>query len=421
MSDWENDINRYRNHEMTPEEEYALEKRALSDPFLSEALEGISLLSPGEFSGDMADIQHKIYKKTRSNRWQWPLRIAASIVLLTLVYFAVAPLLKNSTNQLALQNPKVTLQPSQTPVLQSDSITTTKLKQESLNQPSISAKESSGITEKTKIDKEISSHQPTLAAAPEIKEQATNKINDDTLSQSLAEKEARAIEEDEILRSKVQVAQLENSRRKNLSINSSQRLVQGKVLAAEDATPIPGVNVIIKGTQTGTTTDLNGDYKILMDSTQSNLVFSFIGLQTQEIAVANQSDLIIKLQPDVSQLSEVVVTGYSAFAPVDGREPIIKLAEPAGGRKAYDKYLDNSLHYPPLALENKIKGRVTIQFIVRTDGSLDEFNVLKGLGFGCDEEVIRLVKEGPRWSPTTEDNVPIESEVRVRVKFALPN
>ena len=195
----------------------------------------------------------------------------------------------------------------------------------------------------------------------------------------------------------------------------------GKVVAAEDDTPIPGVNIIIKGTQMGTTTDINGHFKILMDSIQSNLVFTFIGLQTQEVAVATQSELTVKLQPDVSQLSEVVITGYSTFAPVDGREPIIKLAEPVGGRRAYNKYLDDGMRYPQLALENKIKGRVTVQFIVRTDGSLDEFNVLKGLGFGCDEEVIRLVKEGPKWSPTTEDSVPIESEVRVRVKFSLPN
>jgi hypothetical protein len=52
---------------------------------------------------------------------------------------------------------------------------------------------------------------------------------------------------------------------------------------------------------------------------------------------------------------------------------------------------------------------------------LDEFSVLKGLGYGCDEEVIRLVKDGPKWSPTTEDDVPVESEVRVRVKFNPPD
>jgi TonB family protein len=139
------------------------------------------------------------------------------------------------------------------------------------------------------------------------------------------------------------------------------------------------------------------------------------------VEVKDQTDLTVKLQSDVAQLSEVVVTGYSPYRTDDAREPIIKLAEPAGGKKAYDRYLQNSIRYPQQALDNKVKGRVTVQFTVRSDGSLDEFNVIKGLGYGCDEEVMRLVKEGPKWSPTTEDSVPVDSEVRVRVKFALPD
>jgi TonB family protein len=131
--------------------------------------------------------------------------------------------------------------------------------------------------------------------------------------------------------------------------------------------------------------------------------------------------LNVKLESDVAQLSEVVVTGYSPSGVDPNHEPIIKLAEPIGGRKAYDQYLKNSLRYPQEALARKIKGKVTIQFTVKTDGSLDDFSVLKGLGYGCDEEVVRLVQEGPKWQPTTEDNVVVESEVKVRMKFAPPN
>jgi TonB family protein len=166
---------------------------------------------------------------------------------------------------------------------------------------------------------------------------------------------------------------------------------------------------------------MQGNYQITSESTNPTLVYSFIGLQTEEVKVVNKSEINVNLETDVSQLSEVVVTGYSPVKSDLDREPIVKLAEPEGGRRAYDKYLKNSLHYPQEALDNKVKGRVTIQFTVSIDGSLSEFSVFKGLGYGCDEEVIRLVKEGPKWSPTTEDNVAVESEVRVRVKFALPN
>jgi TonB family protein len=178
--------------------------------------------------------------------------------------------------------------------------------------------------------------------------------------------------------------------------------------------------VLVKGTTQGTVTNMNGEYTLTTTVKDPVLLFSFVGFQSAEVNANDQDEVNISLKSDIAQLSEVVVTGYSA-QPGDAIDPVIKLAEPVGGRKAYDKYLQNSLIYPAQALENKVKGRVTVQFTVRTDGGVDEFNIIKGLGYGCDEEVIRLVKEGPKWKPTTENDVPVESEVLVRVKFALPN
>ena len=60
---------------------------------------------------------------------------------------------------------------------------------------------------------------------------------------------------------------------------------------------------------------------------------------------------------------------------------------------------------------------MTIEFKVGLDGSPSNFRVIKKLGYGCEEEVIRLVKEGPAWTPSTEDNKPIESTIRIRLQF----
>lgn len=426
MIDWEDDIKRYRNHEMTPEEEHAFEKKALNDPFLAEALEGLSLVTSQEFSADMAEVQLKMHHKTKRKAWLWPLRLAASVALVVFVYFAMAPLLKTKTDNLAQQIQESNEPPGETvPSLSDTTLASEDAKEVSISQlkttPAKEKSENSDKSDTGRDNQRVVTQSPTLAASPEI-EKADEKAIDLEVEQALTREETKMAAQQEV-KSKAQaerVSQLDIPLRKDFSISPGQRMVQGTVLGAEDNTPIPGVNILIKGTQKGTITDINGNYKILVDSAHSNLVFTFIGLQTQEVNVTNQSSINIKLQPDVAQLSEVVVTGYSAYAPIDGREPIIKLAEPVGGRRAYDKYLHNSIQYPQQALDNKIKGRVTVQFIVRRDGSLDEFSVLKGLGYGCDEEVIRLVKDGPRWSPTTEDSVPIESEVRVRVKFALP-
>lgn len=74
--------------------------------------------------------------------------------------------------------------------------------------------------------------------------------------------------------------------------------------------PLPGVNVFIKGTTVGTTTDFNGKYSIAVKKESDVLVFSFIGYDEQSIAVGNQSTINVALKEDVMQLNEVVAIGY---------------------------------------------------------------------------------------------------------------
>ena len=116
---------------------------------------------------------------------------------------------------------------------------------------------------------------------------------------------------------------------------AQNKTVKGKVTST-DGSGIPGVNILVKGTSTGTNTDANGDYSISAPD-NATLVFSFVGYATQEIAVGNQSDISITLAEDDKQLNEVVVTalgikkeartiGYST-QDVKG-EDLIKAREP---------------------------------------------------------------------------------------------
>lgn len=87
------------------------------------------------------------------------------------------------------------------------------------------------------------------------------------------------------------------------------RKVSGTVTDEKDAT-LPGVSVVIKGTQKGTLTDVNGKYEIEIADEQTTLVFSFVGYVSQEIIASNQSVITVKLQPEDKSLEEVVVVGY---------------------------------------------------------------------------------------------------------------
>lgn len=86
--------------------------------------------------------------------------------------------------------------------------------------------------------------------------------------------------------------------------------VRGKIIEAGTNEPLPGVNVVVKGTTTGTITDFNGNYTLTVPSASSTLVFSFIGFTSQEMVVGNRSEINISLQPETIGIDEVVAIGY---------------------------------------------------------------------------------------------------------------
>ncbi|MEN2282733.1 SusC/RagA family TonB-linked outer membrane protein [Algoriphagus sp. SE2] len=88
---------------------------------------------------------------------------------------------------------------------------------------------------------------------------------------------------------------------------AQSRVLRGVVTASPDGLPMPGVTILDKSNQTGTTTNVDGEYSISVGP-NSVLVFSFIGYATQEIAVGNRTELNVNLEEDASELSEVVVT-----------------------------------------------------------------------------------------------------------------
>ena len=88
---------------------------------------------------------------------------------------------------------------------------------------------------------------------------------------------------------------------------AQERTVSGRITSAEDNSPIPGVNVVVKGTTTGTVSDSNGAFTISAPA-DGTLVFTFIGLTTQEVAVGSRTVIDVQMVQDVQQLTEVVVT-----------------------------------------------------------------------------------------------------------------
>lgn len=85
-----------------------------------------------------------------------------------------------------------------------------------------------------------------------------------------------------------------------------------------------------------------------------------------------------------------------------------------GGIAGWNKYLAKNLRYPPIALENGTSGRVTLSFVVETNGEITNLKVLGSIGDGCEEEALRVLKKSPFWKPGFQNGR------AVRVSYIMP-
>lgn len=92
--------------------------------------------------------------------------------------------------------------------------------------------------------------------------------------------------------------------------NGGGKLIRGQVTGQEEGMPLPGVNVLLKGTQKGTMTDMDGNYAIEVPGDNTVLVYSFVGFKTSEKVVGNETVVNVIMEPDMQDLDEVVVVGY---------------------------------------------------------------------------------------------------------------
>lgn len=96
------------------------------------------------------------------------------------------------------------------------------------------------------------------------------------------------------------------------------------------------------------------------------------------------------------------------------------LPEFPGGMKALGKYVDGKNHYyPKEARDNKIEGKVVIQFIIHEDGMPNDFKVLQGIGYGCDEAAVEAFKKMPKWKPALVNGIPVKFRTQMGYLYKL--
>ncbi|WP_224999897.1 TonB-dependent receptor [Cesiribacter sp. SM1] len=141
---------------------------------------------------------------------------------------------------------------------------------------------------------------------------------------------------------------------------AQSRNVSGKVISNEDNTGLPGVNIRIQGTTSGTVTDLDGNYTIEVPSAESVLQFSFVGFVDEEVTVGNRSVINVELYPSLDQLSELVVVGYGTQV----KEELTGNIARVGG--------DQIQNVPVPSVEQAIQGRAAGVFVNSLNGKVGQ-------------------------------------------------
>ncbi|ANE52900.1 energy transducer TonB [Flavisolibacter tropicus] len=402
------DIERYYAGTLSMQERHALEKAALDDPFLADALEGYQHTSTPQ--SDLAFLQQQLANKVERKR-VYPLfflkpwiRVAALFLLLAGAGWTVYQFSFTKKENLAVTHkamPEKQEEPNKATIaapatIDSSAIVQTKetqipaLKIEKSRPKPVVAKTTNKPIRQTD-EAIVSKTTPMVAPVAIASAPAENK---------LSLKAADVIAEKEVAAS--------NSFAKNRA--SYQHTFKGQILDTK-GNPVPNASVMINGKPTGTTTNIQGQFSLTTPDTVLNATIAAIGFETNRIALNNPAEeKIVVLNESSAALNEVVVTGYGVKRARTGRpsdaqtKKEVEDLEPENGWSSFNNYIADNIQIPEEVTSKQIKGEVELSFDVNKNGEPVNIKVEKSLCTSCDKEAIRLLQEGPGWKKKKRKN-----------------
>ncbi|MGX7685670.1 energy transducer TonB [Flectobacillus sp. BAB-3569] len=141
---------------------------------------------------------------------------------------------------------------------------------------------------------------------------------------------------------------------------------------------------------------------------ESKAVIGTENVDGAEIEIPPVDPDLANTKPAIEAPVHVEKTEESIFTTVE------KMPEYKGGIRALGEYLNKNLKFPSQAQRAGVGGKVFVSFVVMGDGSISQLSVSKGIGFGCDEEALRVVSKMPNWIPGKQSGRPVS------VRFTLP-
>jgi len=148
---------------------------------------------------------------------------------------------------------------------------------------------------------------------------------------------------------------------------------------------------------------------------------------TTELQIVDDDMVVEEILIDADIRQDEVLVAFTAPDIVDEEEAdehiIFQVVEDQpgfpGGEEARMRFLSNNIRYPAIARESGIQGTVFITFVVERDGSITDVQVVRGIGGGCDEEAVRVVRMMPRWTPGKQRGRPVRVQFMMPIRFTL--
>lgn len=448
------DIEKYHKGLLSAKESHDLEKAALDDPFLADALEGYAVTAV-DHAADMDDLKKRLAEKVGTEKvitmkspgnkpFPW-LRIAAMVVILAGAgLLAQQFIFKGKKNEIAqAKNKTEELKPVET---SSSGTTATITDSGSTNQEkSFLVKDQKNTTIPGGPDQKVSESKATkdairednvVTGAETVTNNATQpavtapvKTEDEKNNQykiATGNTEKKDIAKEDV-KSKSEISLKKDSdadgitdkrdlakddRQQNKAVAASRKtaennnyrnqanIFRGRVTDETNA-GVPFANVTnLQDNNAGTYTDANGYFNLTYPDTVLTVQVRSVGFENANVQLRNVlANNQVVLQDDKS-LSEVVISNQKPNVAARSKEAnkTLEEPEPADGWDNYDTYLVNNLNPPEeFRTKQKVGGVVQVSFAVDKNGEPISIKIEKSLCDKCDKEAIRLIKEGPKW------------------------
>ncbi len=405
-----------------------IERQILSSSFEEEAFEGLSKHSVPEIKEDLLALRERLAQKQIYHKPNY-MSIAATVAFLIAAFSSIWFVVNNAlpSDQISMKSDQETVKDEMN--LEADSLATEE-SSEAIIEPILAENQ---VPEAEELEEEVVAD--TEESDLDLEVIADIELDDEDASAGAGQlafndQQAEAIEPEPITPEEVvpeeeindQIATLsadvpsQELAKKSLAAPTQARSViapeaqsiKGAVYYREDGEPLAGVQVASGGNRT--VSGLNGQFELTGVGVGSTLSFSGQGLVSRDVVVENAEPINTVLSPAATS-EKVAIIGYDNV--------VNKSPEPANGRNAFRQYVNTSLQYPEAARSQQIEGVVVLRVTVSSDGSVNNIEVKKSLSASCDQEAVRLIEEGPQWTPATYNGDPVEGSVRIRIIFAL--